>query len=95
MLLMNNPAEKKVSNFFKKYKQQKYKKGEILIRADEDPSGIFYIIEGKVKEYAISKKGEEIIVNIFKPHTFFPMSWAINNTKNQYYYETISEVILL
>lgn len=91
---MDTIVTKKVSSFFEKSKQQVYKKGEILIRADDNPLGIFYLKDGLVKEYAISKKGEEIVVNIFKPGSFFPMSWAINNTPNSYYYEALAEVIV-
>lgn len=91
---MDNKIAKKLEEFFTKFKHQIYKKGEILIRADDDPSGIFYIKKGFIKEYAISKKGDELVVNIFKPISFFPMSWAINNTKNIYFFEatTVAEV---
>lgn len=47
---------------------------------------------GTVKEYEISKKGEELIVNIFKPKSFFPMSWAINDTSNLYFFEAMSDL---
>lgn len=84
---MDQVVAQKVANFFKSFKRQTYKKGEILVRADEDPSGIFYLTEGIVKQYAISARGEELIVNLFKPFAFFPMSWAINQTPNAYYFE--------
>lgn len=83
---MEEALVKKIDAFFTQFKYQKYKKGEILIRADDDPTGIFYLKKGTVKEYAISKKGDEVVVNIFKPASFFPMSWAINNTYNRYYF---------
>lgn len=78
--------------FFTQFKHQVYKKGEILVRADENPTGIFYLTKGNVKEYAISKKGDEIVVNMFKPISFFPMSWAINNTQNMYYFEAVTDL---
>lgn len=81
----------KLENFFTKFKHQIYKKGEILVRADDDPPGIFYLKSGYVKEYAISKKGDELVVNIFKPISFFPMSWAVNNTKNMYFFEAVTD----
>lgn len=76
-----------MENFFKQYKYKSFKKGELLIKAYEDPSGIFFLKNGLVKQYSISKQGEELIVNVFKPKTFFPMSWAINLTPNVYYFE--------
>ncbi len=89
---MDKLVSGKLEEFFKSGKQQVYKKGEIMIRADDNPAGVFYLTKGIVKEYAISKKGEELVVNVYKPVSFFPMSWAINQTPNNYYYEALDEV---
>lgn len=89
---MDSKIQKTLDDFFTQFKHQKYKKGEILIRADDNPPGIFYLKKGYVKEYAISKKGDELVVNIFKPISFFPMSWAINNTPNMYFFEAITDL---
>lgn len=89
---MDNIVSQKLENFFKQYKHHIYKKGEILIRVDDEPGGVFYLTHGTVKEYAISKKGEELVINVFKPISFFPMSWAINQTPNTYYFEALEEV---
>lgn len=89
---MDEVTAKKVDDFFKKYKYQAYKKGEILIRADENPQGVLYLKGGIVKQYAISRKGDELIINIFRPISFFPMSWAINKTPNNYYYEAMTNL---
>ena len=88
---MDQETQKKVYDFFAQFKFQKYRKGELLIRADDEPAGIFYIVKGSVKEYAISPKGDELVLNIFKPPAFFPMSWAMNNTPNNYFFEAIAE----
>ncbi|HVZ11680.1 MAG TPA: Crp/Fnr family transcriptional regulator [Patescibacteria group bacterium] len=84
---MDPDVVEKLEKFFTKYKPQKYKKGEILVRAGDNPLGVFYLTEGYIKKYAISQKGDELVVNIFKPISFFPMSHAINNSPNDYYYE--------
>lgn len=89
---MDKALQKKLDTFFFQYKLQKYKKGEILIRADENPSGIFYITKGTIKQYVISLEGVEQILTIYKSLSFFPMMWAINNTPNSYYFEAMSEV---
>lgn len=89
---MDSKIAEKLETFFTKHRHQIFRKGEILVRADDDPAGVFYLKEGIVKEYAISKKGDELIINVFKPIAFFPMSWAINNTPNQYFYEAITEL---
>lgn len=89
---MNAQVADKIEQFFTQFRHQMYKKGEIIIRADEDPSGIFYLKSGMVKQYAISRKGDELVVNIYKPVVFFPMSWAINKTPNNYYWEAITDL---
>lgn len=86
---MDESVNEKVTAFFTQFKHQTYKKGEILIRADDDPSGVFFIQDGLVIKYVISKKGEELVVHVYRPNSFFPMSWAINNTHNKYFYEAV------
>lgn len=92
---MNEEVKNKVVDFFAKFPLQKYRKGEILVRAGDNPSGIFYLKSGLVKEYAISRKGEEVVVNIFKPGAFFPMSYAINQTPNHYFFEALDDLTLV
>lgn len=88
---MDEVVLEKINTFFVQFKHQVYKKGEILIRSDDTPSGVFYLKEGSVKKYAISKRGDELVVNIFKPVSFFPMSWAVNSSPNEYYYEALTD----
>lgn len=78
----------KNDEFFSKYPLRSYPKGQILIFADESPQHIFYLVAGKVRKYDVSYRGDEIIVNIFKPPAFFPMSWALNRLPNKYFYKT-------
>ena len=44
--------------------EQLYSKGEIIFREAAYPSGIFYIIDGKVKKYKVDKKGREQIIYV-------------------------------
>ena len=84
---MDEVIIERLEAFFSQFKKQTFRKGEILVRADDNPTGIYYIKEGIIKKYAISHKGEELTVNIFKPHSFFPMSWAMNDAPNSFFYE--------
>lgn len=77
-----------IDKFFSQYPKRSYPKGQILVFADESPEHIFYIVKGQVDKYDVNYRGEEIIINIFKPPAFFPMSWAINRTPNKYFYKT-------
>ena len=84
---MDKQIQGKIATFFHTFPKRMYKKGEILIHAQEHPQGVFYLEEGFVKEYFFSKKGEEIVVNIFKPGVFFPMSYAFNDGDNLFSFE--------
>lgn len=80
-----------VHTFFSQYPVTTYKKGEVLIQAHQDPKGVFYIANGRVNQYDITKSGNVIVVNTFKPPAFFPMAWAINKTPNIYFFEAAIE----
>ena len=89
---MDEVAFQKINRFFTKFKLTEYKNKELLVRAYDNPRGIFYLKEGFVKMYSISKNGDEVVLNVFKPNAFFPMSWAINSNRNHYFYEAMTPV---
>jgi len=78
--------------FYKQFSIRKYKKGETLIRADDNPQGIFCLTKGYVRQYTISKTGVELTLQILKPITYFPLIWAINGAENIYFYEALTAV---
>lgn len=83
-----------VTEFFSHYPLKRIKKGQVIIYGGEQPSGIHHITSGKVRQYDINYRGDEIVVNVFKSPAFFPMSWAINKNENQYFFETMTDVEL-
>lgn len=80
----------KIDQFFAQYPQQRYLNGDFLVRAEESPAGIFYLKIGQVRQFFLTSAGEEVVVNIFKPPAYLPMSWAINKTPNDYYFQVTS-----
>lgn len=89
---MNKDKVKEFETFYKQFTIRNYKKGEMLIRADDDPQGIFCLKKGYVRQYTISKTGFELTLHILKPLSYFPMVWAINGTPNLYYFEALTPV---
>lgn len=83
---------KEFETFYKQFVTRNYKKGEMLIRADDDPQGIFCLTKGYVRQYTISKNGFELTLHILKPISYFPMVWAVNGTPNIYYFEALTPV---
>ncbi len=88
----NKKNVKELENFYKQFIIRNYKKGEMLIRADDDPQGIFCLTKGYVRQYTISKSGFELALHILKPISYFPMVWAINGTPNVYFFEALTPV---
>lgn len=89
---MNTYKTQEFETFYKQFVIRKYKKGEMLIRADDDPQGIFCLTKGYVRQYTISKNGSELSLHILKPVSYFPMVWAMNGTPNLYYFEALTSV---
>lgn len=92
MLKMQADVKNKLEKFFSKYRQIKYKKGEIILRAEDPPQGIFLLKEGIVRQYAISHKGDDLTLNIYRPVSFFPVAFFINSSQNRFYFEAITPV---
>lgn len=87
---MEDNYDKNLVIFFKKGFKSKYKPGEIIIRADDEPQGVYYLLKGYVKLYTTSIDGKELVFNIFKPQSYFPIAWFLADEKNNYYYEAVN-----
>lgn len=77
----------KVAAFFEHYPVRTYAGRELLLHAEEPINSVFYMLEGRVSQYDIAPNGNEVVVNVFKPGAFFPMSSAINDIQNHYFFE--------
>lgn len=88
---MESSLIKKLDLFFDKFKKLTYKKSETLIRADDEPAGVFYLKKGYVRMYAFSDQGVELTLQIFEPGAYFPMTWAVK-IPNRYYFECLTSV---
>lgn len=93
---MKQTLERLDENFFAQFKSaQNFKKNQLILGPAAEPSGIFFIKSGFVRLYLISEGGKELTLNIFKPGTYFSMIWALNNVPNIYFYESLTDVLLL
>lgn len=90
---MKETIFQKVDHFFSSYRTVVFEKGEAIIQAEQEPGGVFYLLEGQVIQYDILPNGTEAIVNIFEVPAFFHMSWAINKTPNHFFFEAQTRVV--
>lgn len=80
----------KLNNFFSAYPTIIYKRGETIIRAEDCPLGVYYLKTGYVHQFIISPSGETFMVHIYKPGSFFPLTWIINDVQNIYHFEAMT-----
>lgn len=71
-----------------------YRKGEYVIRPGEAPNSIYYIQEGLIKAFNISKYGEENLLIIRKKQEVFPLIWALTGQERDIIYQAISPSVL-
>lgn len=89
---MDDSTKKGLDEFFSQYPVKQYNKGQLLIYAHEDPTGIFYLESGSVRKYDIGPAGDEVVLNVFKSKIFFPIAWAINKAPNKYFFEAATPI---
>ena len=83
-----------VEQFFERYKSTAYTKKSLIIKPDQIIDSIFYIKSGYVKQSAIGPNGEEFIINIYKPGSFFAIAIALHRKESHYSFETLTDVVL-
>ncbi len=73
--------------------KQTFKKNDFIIRPGDSPHGIFYIYQGLVKAYDITKYGEENLLIIRKQDEIFPLIWAVTGNDHQIIYQALADTI--
>ncbi len=89
---MDSLVAETLEAFFGKFTRLTYRKGDVILRAEDTPRGVLYLKKGYVRQFTVSRSGTMLILHIFKPGSFFPMTWVINNEPNRYYLETVTPV---
>lgn len=92
--IMDSRIADVIETFFSQYRVRKYAKGQVLILNGDDSEYVYHLISGRVKQYDVTYRGDEVILNVFKPPAFFPMSLAINKTPNLYTYQAETDIEL-
>src|ERR1700749_393251 len=70
--------------------KQTFRKGDFVIRPGDTPPGVFYIYQGLVKAYDITKYDEENLLIIRKQDEIFPLIWALTGEEHAIIYQTLA-----
>jgi CRP/FNR family transcriptional regulator, cyclic AMP receptor protein len=79
----------KLQNFFSHGKKIVYKKGEVILRPDDIPQGIYFIQEGYAKEYFITEFGNEHLFALYKAKEIFPIKWTFGNIRQDTFLQAV------
>lgn len=93
-MLADKAAHQQLIAFFSTGTELHYKKGESVVRAGDDPRGIYYITEGFVKAFAITKYGEENVLIVREHDDIFPLIWAFTGEHRDITYQAMSDTKL-
>ena len=80
-----------LTTFFEKGSAFTAAPGTIFIKAHESPLAVYYLTSGVIKQSLHTTTGNEIIVNMYKPPAFFPLTWALTDASNRHTYQSITK----
>src|SRR5665213_2824707 len=84
-----NNSYSKLIDGFRQGRLLTYRKGEIILRAAEEPSGVYCISQGFVRVYSITDQGEENTHIIYQAGEVFPLIWVFNDISRNVFYESL------
>ena len=83
-----------LEDLFQSGTKLQYEKGELIIRQEETPPGVFLIEHGYVKSYDITKYGEENLLVMRGPGQLFPLLWTMTGERTNVFYQAMSDIEL-
>jgi CRP/FNR family transcriptional regulator len=89
-MLANSSELRSLVKLFEDGNKLTYAKGEFIIRPGESPPGVFYLEEGLVKAYDITKYGEENLLIIRKSGELLGLTWAITGQDRNIIYAALA-----
>jgi len=91
---MTTDTVQRLTDYFSHFEKRSYRKGQVLIFGGEAPRHVYYLVQGSVRQYDISYRGDEIVVNTYKAPAFFSMPTIMSHVPNRYFFETTTDVEL-
>lgn len=83
-----------INNFFKLYRPNRYAKGQIFLLEGEATDYIYRLVEGRVKIYTVSYRGDDVVLYVHNPPDIFPISQLHTQTINSYIYEADTDTVI-
>jgi CRP/FNR family transcriptional regulator len=87
-------VDKKIKEFFSKYSSTEYKKGQSILKPGGKVDTIFNIESGYVRSYSVNEEGDVLVINIYKPLNFIPITEALADRVNPYFFEAMTDSVI-
>lgn len=84
----------KLVNFFSRYPEVSYKKGEAIVRPGDKWGYVYYIKSGYVRCFAVSADGEELTLTVFKPRSYFFAMMPLKMEEGNYFFEAMTDLVV-
>lgn len=91
-MLATEEQHARLAKFFRTGRRRTYAKGEFVIRPYAPVPGVFYITEGLVKSYDITKYGDENLLIIRRPGEIMGITKAVTGKNRQVIYSALTPV---
>src|SRR3972149_3719241 len=91
-LFSREPGSQQLKTFFSQFSLLTFKTGEVIIRPDDEVRFVYFIETGYVSQQVVSENGEDFILNIYRPGSYFPMSLILHGIKNECSYEALTKL---
>jgi CRP/FNR family transcriptional regulator, cyclic AMP receptor protein len=92
-MTLHRRANESIDAHFDEGTTKRYLKNEVIVHGEEEPAGVFFILEGYVKAYSISQLGQQNLLLIQGEHEILPLPWALDGPqKIGIFYEAMSDV---
>src|SRR6056297_3629746 len=83
-----------LETFFRAGTRVDYKKGETIVRPQDNPDGVYFLDSGFVKASSITKYGEENLLYIRGAGSVFPLIWVFTGEHRDTSYEAMAKTVL-
>jgi CRP-like cAMP-binding protein len=91
---MDDQVKQKLQQFFSRYPLRHIKKGTFIVHAGSNPQGIYFLTQGIVRQSVTTAKGEDVVLNLFKPVSFFPLQSAVAKISNRYDFIAFTDITI-
>ena len=84
----------KIEEFFADYPLRKFKKGQILVLPGEMAEHAYLLVDGRLKLYDLSYRGDQIIIDMFQSPSFFPLPLIMNHSLSFLIHEADTDIVV-